>query len=466
MKKACVFIVIAVIFTSVGFLLGRTQKSFETINKLSREVGIDPAERQESIAKIEELLQQDDFPTAELYFVNAVHRYPGNWDILSQYYDTIVRHSQQLQQAGDYENAQDVLSRLEGFMQTQALYISMTNIEELEAVFDEIHEHRQQLTEAEIKASVHTSLETVKQLQEYDTATASIGELTERLAALEDIFFALDAIETETFLDEQTMSDVAEAVIVLEHEISNVEQQISLKEAEANTQLLTKQARDFIQRAQQETVPPELILYYLTSAESMISQAVLLSSNIQHMTPVIIDVVSSLEDAKIQIADQQSQVVWEDITQTFERIKTTEYALLEKQSRDLFELRTTLISRSNDLSSPRYVEQDRELVNDIDRRIAEIQHQQVDRYNQWAMNRISVFYADYQEELGAGTNEQRIYEAMILYLGTIDTRYLSTAVQVVYSEVFSRFYSELKKEQKIPVSSNITLKAKKLLSDF
>ena len=45
-------------------------------------------------------------------------------------------------------------------------------------------------------------------------------------------------------------------------------------------------------------------------------------------------------------------------------------------------------------------------------------------------------------------------------------RYLSTPAQTAYNEAFQKFYGELHDEQKIPISSKMTLMDKKPLSDF
>jgi hypothetical protein len=113
-----------------------------------------------------------------------------------------------------------------------------------------------------------------------------------------------------------------------------------------------------------------------------------------------------------------------------------------------------------------YLEKAQALMEQVNSQIAYWQNEQRHRYEQWAVERIKNFYSFFQSELGMGTDELRVYQGIIHHLGSIDTRYLSTPALTGYNEAFNMFYAELSNERKIPLSSAMTLKEKKPLSDF
>lgn len=113
-----------------------------------------------------------------------------------------------------------------------------------------------------------------------------------------------------------------------------------------------------------------------------------------------------------------------------------------------------------------FLEKARALMEKVNTTIENAQKRQLRLYEQWAIRRISDFYQSYQNELGMGTDVNRVYQGILTYLGDLDTKYLSTPAQTAYNEAFNMFYAELNNEQKIPLSAEITLKKKKPLTDF
>ena len=128
--------------------------------------------------------------------------------------------------------------------------------------------------------------------------------------------------------------------------------------------------------------------------------------------------------------------------------------------------RQLLAGKMNKISSLVFLEKVQILAHEVNNAIIKWRKIQSRRYERWAIERINRFYDTYGGELGVNSDEDRMYEGIIAFLGSIDVRYLSTPAQTAYNEVFQKFYAELRDDQKIPLSAKMTLKKKKLLSNF
>ncbi|MEN8220496.1 MAG: hypothetical protein ABFS56_29930 [Pseudomonadota bacterium] len=102
--------------------------------------------------------------------------------------------------------------------------------------------------------------------------------------------------------------------------------------------------------------------------------------------------------------------------------------------------RQLLAEKASKLSSVEILEKAQARMEEVNNQIANWQAKQTRKYEQWAINQITTFYNTYQDELGAGTDEDRVYFGIIKFLSNIDIRYLSTPAQTAYNEAFQKFY--------------------------
>ncbi len=107
-----------------------------------------------------------------------------------------------------------------------------------------------------------------------------------------------------------------------------------------------------------------------------------------------------------------------------------------------------------------------EIVAETNKMITQWKTEQLRRYEEWAVTTVKKFYESYKGELGAGTDEDKVYNQLISALGGVDTRYLSIAGTRCYMEVFDLFYKELNNKHKIELTARMALKNKKSLDHF
>ncbi len=391
------------------------------------------------------MLAKGKLATAGLYFNNGISQEPGNWEKIHRYQQNIVKYCQQLIVNGEYEIVFNILSDMDTFMRSQALSISITNIDKLQLLLAEI---------AQLKQSV------VEKINGSNKENATITAFV-------------------------------------------------------------KQAEQFINKAKLEPIQSDFILYYLTSAESIISQLVLSAPEAKSQ---VVTLSKQLGQAKQEIADKQSKIVWNEIEKAYteleinkvaklkkeiERLTKSKYILFKKSKtlvsqnasveklhkvradlkqvkaeikqlntkankvikaknaiKQLTTFRQLLAGKMNRISSTVFLEKVQILAHEVNNAIIKWQKIQSRRYERWAINRITRFYDTYGSELGMNSDEDKMYRGIITLLGSIDTRYLSTPAQTAYNEVFQKFYAELRDNQKIPLSAEMTLKNKKLLTDF
>ncbi len=436
--KRILLIIGCIVTLSLTFYLGKISKNIETIDS------------EEAFIKAESLLKKGDLATAGLYFNNGISQYPGNWEKIYRYQQNIINYCQQLIVSSKYETVFHILSDMDIFMRSQALHISVSDIEKLQLVLVDI---------AKLKQSV-----------------------------VEKVNFAG----------------------------SN----------EKNITVLVKQAEQFINKAKLEPIQSDFIIYYLTSADSIISQLVLSAPEIAKSQ--VAKLSNQLEQAKQKIANQQSEIVWNKIHKAYAELEInkvgkikndivqltkTKQALVEHRKKliaksseklkmladkmfvdieqikidlkkmnlkvknngfikaknaikELITFRQFLVGNMNKISSVEFLEKIQILAQEVNNAIIKWQQIQSRRYEKWAINRIIIFYDSYKNELGINSDENKMYNGIITLLGDIDIRYLSSPAQTAYNEAFQKFYVELRDNQKIPLSAKMTLMNKKLLSDF
>jgi hypothetical protein len=312
-------------------------------------------------------------------------------------------------------------------------------------------------------SQMETAQTLLSQSDELLAQNPSADNLVLHVDALKENLFALQSLDANV-VKQNDSSKIAQQITQLENAIATLEQQLATAQAANTISTLAQRATQFIENAKNEQ--SDLVLYYLTSAESIIRQLVLVAPNMEMAKTQIVTLSEQLEQAKQEIAKRQSETVWHEIEQAFVQIQIGEDSKAEEAIEQLTQFRQLLAEKASKLSSVEFIEKAQARMEEVNNQIANWQAMQTRKYEQWAINQVTTFYDSYQDELGAGTDEDRVYSGIIIFLGYIDIRYLSTPAQTAYNEAFQKFYAELRDDQKIPLSSKMTLMDKMPLSDF
>ncbi|OQY50030.1 MAG: hypothetical protein DRR08_24865 [Candidatus Parabeggiatoa sp. nov. 2] len=427
----------------------------------------------QAFVKAEALLKQGDLARAGLYFSNGISQEPGNWDKINRYQQSVLDYCRQRIDNGDYEMALNVLGDMNTFMRTQALYVPVQDIEKLQQALSDIAQIKQSIVDKMTQASqietaqfVKTLLSQSDELLAQNPAADNPDKITPYVEALKENLFALQSLDAN-LVESNDSSKIAHQITQLENTIATLEQQLAIAQAANTVSTLAQQATQFIENAKNEPAQSDFILYYLTSAESIIRQLVLIAPNMEMAKTQIATLFEQLEQAKQEIAKRQSERVWHEIEQAFGQFEIEKSTKAQKAIEQLIPFRQRLAEKASKLSSVEVLEKAQARLEEVNHQIANWRAKQIRKYEQWAINQITTFYNVYQDELGTGfTDEDRVYSGIIIFLGNIDMRYLSTPAQRAYNEAFQKFYAELHDKQKIPLSSKMTLMDKKPLSDF
>ena len=90
-----------------------------------------------------------------------------------------------------------------------------------------------------------------------------------------------------------------------------------MRENKATANIFAEQAGEFINKARETPVKSSLTLYFLNSAESLISQLVLLSPDMNNDESLASELIAKLEAAKEQIGEKESKAIWDEIESLF-----------------------------------------------------------------------------------------------------------------------------------------------------
>ncbi len=500
LKALWIFIIIfsMSIFIIMAFYAGKASTNIATIDnlatslddlqldvqhleqELAKKTGIEVRAKNQkapktdqAFAKAEALLKQGDLANAGLYFSNGISQEPGNWAKINRYQQSVLDYCRQRIDNGDYEMALNVLGDMNTFMRTQALYVPVQDIEKLQQALSDIAQIKQSIVDKMTQASqietaqfVKTLLSQSDELLAQNPAADNPDKITPYLEALKENLFALQSLDANV-VKQNDSSKIVHQITQLENTIATFEQQLATAQAANTVLILAQQATQFIDNAKNEPAQSDFILYYLTSAESIIRQLVLIAPNMEMAKTQIATLFEQLEQAKQEIAKRQSERVWHEIEQAFGQFEIEKSTKAQKAIEQLIPFRQRLAEKASKLSSVEVLEKAQARLEEVNHQIANWRAKQIRKYEQWAINQITTFYNVYQDELGTGfTDEDRVYSGIIEFLGNIDMRYLSTPAQTAYNEAFQKFYGELHDEQKIPISSEMTLMDKKPLSDF
>lgn len=492
LKSVRFTLILMAISSTLAFIAGQSYKHLQTAanlttsieglrsdfraleKELAKQTGIQlPANRQETasqegLEKAEALLKQGAVAKAGLYFSNVIAQDPGNWSVIQRYHQSLLNYCQQLTDQGQFDTALTLLADVEIFLRTQAIHLKTADLTHLEQVLMDLAKLRQSITDTQL---AKTRQETEQRLTPLLAKTEEIlanpittGD-TQALTVLQETLAGLQAVDT-TGLNDSQVTTVQEKTALLEKQLTAMETAATQGASAANIKVLVQRTQQFIDQAIQEPSQSEFVLYYLTSAETMIRQLVLAAPDPTTVKQPVAELTKRLEEAKETIAKAQSQAIWAEIEQAYSQIKIDEKTKAQDDLNQLLPFRQLLGEKASKLSSMEFLEKARTMMETVNKAIEEAQKVQLRLYNQWAIGQIHDFYQRYKSELGMGTDVNRVYQGILVYLGDIDTRYLSTPAQTAYNEAFGMFYAELDSEQKIPLSAEMTLKEKKPLTDF
>lgn len=220
---------------------------------------------------------------------------------------------------------------------------------------------------------------------------------------------------------------------------------------------LTQRVENFLTLATHEPANSEFTFYYLTSAQSILQQLVLLASDVESVKIQAAKLSENLEKTKQTISRNQSKAVWDEIKKGLDAIPVTGVGKAEDILQSWLKRRQFLAERVNKLTFPEFLQQAQSDMEHINSEINNWQAEQQRRYDRWAIAQIESFYSLFKVQ-GKNTDPA--------LLGKIDTRYISFPTNAAYNEVFSTYYGKLDSDQKIAISSQMTLMKKQKLSDF
>jgi hypothetical protein len=463
------------LLNQVNLLINDFQNRFQHLEQeLAKKMGIAISAKiqhadltnDQGLVKAENLLKQGDLARAGLYFSHSLSQNPGQWDKIQRYQQSVLNYCRERRDNGEYEIALKVLAQMESFLRTQTGHLKQADIEKLAQALTEIAEFRQVTTSAMAAKKLLETRDLMKTLLVDDLGTPSTTEpqqITQHINTLKTKLTALQSLDT-SLINKNGLAQITQKIALLENSIDTFETQLASAQSTGTVSTLVQRAKQFIDTAKNEPTESELILYYLSSAESIIRQLVLLAPETSPFEMMRLS--QNLEQAKQEIAQRQSQQIFKKIKQAFNQLQFAPDIQAQIAIDKLITFKASLTQKATQLSAMRFIEEAQKLMENVNKQLVEWQEKQRQRYEQWAVKSILDFYSKYKNELGVGSDEQRIYKGIIAYLGQIDTRYLSTSASTAYHEAFNLFYAELSHHLKIPLSSEMTFTTKKALSTF
>lgn len=423
------------------------------------------------LTRAKEALSKNELQTAGLYFGSALKQAQGDVTVLSQYYQSMQDYAMRLGKT-DTENAIRLLSEMDGFLRTQAVYLSKPqDLESLQKTFTELAKHKQELTA--VLANRAT-----QQKQQLFTAsdallankpdTVSVSDLEKALVGLRDLNTELLSAEDKT--------SVQKKVAALEQLNAAMETETSKKRTSMVMNELLGRASAFIEKALKEPAKSNFTLYYINAADALLKQTVLVASEIDDAKKAeVVKLSDRLEQAKLDISEKQSKLVWDKIDEQADKFEAfnEKYKKTPKQFKEqdgideLNKLYVVITENMGQLTSDAYLRKAKDMLQKINKVSTQWQESQRKAYEERMMRQIAVFYDRANAYLSiTGDDKNAIYTDMLTYLAPIDTRLLSFAVSTAYQETFGKFYAKLSDAQKINMSSDILLTIKMKLSDF
>ena len=459
------------------------------------------------------LVEQGKIAQASLYFSNAIHKAPTNWDIIKQYTQSILQWSDKQQKVGEFQKVLEVLNEIETFLRSRVSYLALTDIKQLETMLQKIkllkqsitlkrtqQQHQATLTHAQTLFNESQNL--IKKPFPTEIATLSnyLAVLTDKQRNLQLMmsqpvvqnFLSVQAencLVHDKIIPETLMIDKRgelknkfpksnECVsgskqIHIQSVIANLEAKIDQVQTALQASSFIIQIQALVETAQQKSLSSKMGLYYLNGAQSLFQQLILFQPTLPSLfVEKIKNLSKALETISVEIARRQSQPIFAQIKAQKSQIEaffsvTTDLKCQEAMTY-LADFKQYLVEKMMLLTASEMMETTQAYLKQSEKALAKWQTEQVRRYEQWAIEKIKHLYDQHSEQLSSftDTDELIIYEETKSHLGIINTRYLSSAAATAYNEVFSQFYRELDDEQKIALTAEMTLMPKCTLSDF
>jgi len=397
---------------------------------------------EELIIQAEQLLEKGQLTTANLYFSHALAQNPGHWPWIQRYQHNLLTYVHELSKQGQFKQALTLLDDIKAFLHTQVLYVNTRDLDKLEQNLAEIAQLQQQL-QAQQRQNINQHFEQL---------------LGDKQALLATPTTSINSQELEV-LHEQLVH------FQLNNSLEPAQQQkITALEDNINVISLIQQIQQFIEQALTASQNHTLSLYYLSSAETLIQQLVLVAVEQEPVKKQIISLSQQLQQAQKKLLQRQAQAVWQSLKSHCEAVKLNKELKAQENIEQLLQVRQLIAQKMTQLSP--IIKTVKTCLTKIEQHLENAQNMQTKFYNLWAIGKIQDFYQKNYKEVGIMGDEDKIYHNLIEHLGSIDLRYLSMPTQTAYSEVFSKFYGELDDEQKISLTTRMTLTEKKPLTDF
>ncbi|MEN8220497.1 MAG: hypothetical protein ABFS56_29935 [Pseudomonadota bacterium] len=237
----------------------------------------------------------------------------------------MLDYCRQLIDNSDYEMALNVLGDMNSFMRTQALYVPVEDIDKLQQALTDIAQFKQSIVDKMAQASVKTLL---SQSDELLAQNPSADNPALHIEALKENLFALQSLDV---VKQNDSSKIAHQITQLENAIATLEQQLATAQAANTISTLAQRARQFIDNAKNEPAQSYFVLYYLTSAESIIRQLVLVAPKMEIAKTQIATLSEQLEQAKQEIADNLRRFGMK-LSRHLSKLKLTKALKLKKLS--------------------------------------------------------------------------------------------------------------------------------------
>lgn len=473
--KKCYFIsAIFMIALGVAVYLLQQKQHIEYVKLTPTETGSKfvPIDVAPLLTRAKEALSKNELQTSGLYFGSALKQAQGDLTVLSQYYQSMQDYAMRLGKT-DTENAIRLLSEMDGFLRTQAVYLSKPqDLESLQKTFTELTKHKQELTTV-------LANRTTQQKQQLLTAsdallankpdTISVSDLEKVLAGLRDLNIELLSAEDKT--------SVQKKVAALEQLNAAMETEASKKRTSMAMNELLGRASAFIEKALKEPAKSNFTLYYINAADALLKQTVLVESEINDdaKKAEVVKLSERLEQAKLDISEKQSKLVWDKVEEQADKFEAfnEKYKKTPKQFKEqngideLNKLYVVLTENMGQLTSETYLRKAKDMLQKVNKVSVQWQESQRKAYDTYTMQQITTFYQSANARLSiTGDDKDGLFYDMLAYLAPIDTRLLSFSVSTAYQEVFGKFYAKFSDNQKIQISSRVLLEDKKKLSDF
>jgi len=435
--------------------------------------GTDPDRSDEEAGRLaflnaKKLWEKGDITGAELYFSNAMAKVPDNWEYLETYTQAVLAWCDRSQTNEERDLAIRILTDLESFLRSQVGHLKISDLKKLEKSFTDVLSKKQKILH--LLATENSKSEELKISEAIskskDLLSRSIPREPEKL----NLYLSnlRDSLRIPRTQGTQKKDEVSQL-------LRSIEKRITDAEIAQQSIVMIQQAGDLLKSVQEKQDKSLSQIYALSSAETIIKQLVTLKFRLDPPFAADVDaLVTRLDQVARVVSQQRRQQVLKEIMEVKGKINDL-YAInrdinrdinCDKAIKDLTDFIRLCSRKMADIPDSEMAGKVDEIVTETNKMITQWKTEQLRRYEEWAVTTVKKFYESYRNELGPGTDENKVYNQLILALGDVDTRYLSIAGARCYIEVFDLFYKELNDKHKIELTARMAIKNKKPLEDF